>query len=88
MKRIEILKGLQEKPNSINFESVTKRDLATLESLKSKKVLEIITTEESIDQYLENPSLSLDSQFLTLFKTKESLQSEIDLIDKIKNTYL
>lgn len=88
MKRIEILKNASDEKKNQDFTSVTKKDVATINSLKSKKELEILTVEESINDYLGNPSFSLDAQFLTLFSQKQRLQDELDLLDKIKSEYL
>lgn len=88
MKRIDILKSKTDEKKSQDFSSVTKKDVATINSLKSKKELEILTVEESINDYLGNPSFSLDEQFLTLFTKKQKLEDDLNLLDKIKSEYL
>jgi hypothetical protein len=88
MKRVDILKSKVEEKKSQDFSSVVKKDIATINSLKSKKELEILTVEESIDEYLGNPSLALDDQFLTLFAKKTKLNDDLALLDKIKSEYL
>jgi hypothetical protein len=88
MKRVDILKAKTDEKKNQDFTAVIKKDIATINSLKSKKELEILTVEESIDNYLSNPTASLDSQFLTLFAQKQKLNDELILLDKIKAEYL
>jgi len=88
MKRVDILKSKTEEKKNQDFTSVVKKDIATINSLKSKKELEILTVEESIEDYLGNSLLSLDDQFLTLFIKKQKLQDDLSLLDKIKSEYL
>ena len=88
MKRIEKLKELQDKETVINYESIVKRDKATLESIVSNKKLELLNCEESIDSFIGNPKIPLNEEFLQLIANKESIERQLELLDRVIKTYL
>jgi hypothetical protein len=85
MKRIELLKQSTEKQT--DFSGVVKKDELTLNNLKSNVELEILNIESSIDDYMSNPKLTLDNDFLNLISEKSILENRLKNIE-IAKSYL
>jgi hypothetical protein len=88
MTRVEILKSKADKEKNSDFLSVGKKDQAVINALKSKAELELIDAEQFVDDWIADPNLSLDDQFLALYAKLKKAQERIDLLNEIEAKYL
>ena len=86
MKRTEILKTVKDE--KIDIESVIEQDLAFLKKTISDKKYDLSTAERSIKSFLKNAELVMDSEFITLYKNKKKLESEIEVLEEIIKEYV
>lgn len=88
MKRDELIKAKLSEKQSVDLDEIKEDDLHSLKRLKSDEEDNLRTVTKSIKRYLENHTLTLGSEFLTLKEKEQSIKVRIKLIDKIIEEYV
>lgn len=83
VKRTELLKKAVECKEVVNIERVIRRDKDFISSEKCSLEKELHTVEDSIEDYLANPKLSIDKPFIALYRKKIELKADLELLDTI-----
>lgn len=82
MKRTELLKQKQDEKNVINIERIIEKDKRFLKKEKFNIEDELATNTEAIEDFLKNPNLNVNDQFLLLLEKQDELKTRLKIIEK------
>lgn len=80
MKREEILKNSISQ-EEVNIKAIVAKDAKFLKRQKRKLEDDIEDAQESIDSYLANPDMNIDTELLARISNKRNLECDLKLIE-------
>jgi len=86
MKRIDMIKENVKEKSNPSFESIIKRDLATIKSMKAEAEIKLLEAQETIDK-LFSSEITFGEQFMTAIALKQQYEYKLNLLETIEKTY-
>lgn len=87
MKRAILLQKNSEK-EEVNIERIQEGDSLFIEKSILMLKDELRKTNNSIEDFLKNPKLTISEEFINLVKEKENIEQKISLYNKVKENYI
>ena len=86
MNREQLIKDKLAKGKNVNYKRIAEKDANSLVKLLSNEKGKLITVEDSIDNFLANPELTIDESFITLKVEETAIKNRIAIINSLKTS--